>query len=105
MSVVLASDRQLIDIETLCITTAQHDVLAVDPTLNITNHNVTVTTYRHLLFEVVSSNNSPVIVGRVLLHEAMPFESYYTLLCIMVNLRPGLLLLKAFGIRKRGKLS
>ena len=105
LNVVLASDRQLKDIEMFCTNTVPYSVLGVDPTFNITNHNVTVTTYRHPLLEVESSGVSPVIIGPVLIHDAKTFESYYTLPSTMVKLRPGLSSLKAFGTDGKENLS
>ena len=72
---VLSFDWSLNDLERFC-TSRQCTVLSVDPTFNLGNFYVTVTTYRHLLLEN-SSGNHPVIMGPIFVHQQKMFETYY----------------------------
>ena len=48
---LVASNQQLKDIERFCTNVSSFSILRIDPTYNIGNYYVKVTTYRHLLFE------------------------------------------------------
>ena len=71
-------------------------VFGIDPTFNIYDHNVTVTTFKHP-FLVNSSGVSLVLLGPVLLHREKTFESYFTLPSTLVRLNPEIGNLRTFG--------
>ena len=72
-------------------------VLGVDPTFNICNYNLTITTYRHPLLLVQNDDIHPVMLGPILIHTNKSFESYFTLPSTLICLRPSYTSLKAFG--------
>ena len=96
LSLVLANERQLDDIERFG-TRLPFTVLGVDPTLNICDYNVTITTYRHPLLLDKNDDIHPVMLGPILIHTNKSFESYFTLPRILIRLRPSYTSLKAFG--------
>ena len=78
LSVFVASNLQLKDIERYCTKVSLFSILGIDPTYNIGSYYVTVTTYRHLLFETVEGAN-PVFLGPYLMHSGKEYNSYYRL--------------------------
>ena len=64
----------------------------MDPTLNICDYNVTMTTYKHPLLVAKTTNQNPVMIGPSIIH-----ESYFSLSSNMVRLEPSLQNLKVFG--------
>ena len=85
-SAVLANNRQLDEIVRFCARSST-SVFGIDPTFNICDHNVTVTTFKHPLL-VNSSGVSLVLLGPVLLHGEKTFESYFILPSTLVRLKP-----------------
>ena len=96
LSLVLASERRLDDIERLG-TRLSLTVLDVDLTFNISDYNVTIITYRHPLLLVKNKEIHPVMLGPILKHTNNSFESYFTLPSTLIRLRPSYTSLKAFG--------
>ena len=64
---VLCFDWSLNDLEQFC-TGEQHTVLSMDPTFNLGDFDLTVTTYRHLMFTNMSGNH-PVMMGLLFIHQ------------------------------------
>ena len=87
LSLVLANERQLDDIERFG-TRSPFTVLGVDPAFNICDDNVTITTYRHPLLLVKNQNIHPVMLGPILIQTNKPLESYFTLPSTLIRLRP-----------------
>ena len=92
---VLCFDWSLNDLERFC-TGDQHTVLSVDPTFNLGDFDVTVTTYRHLML-TKSSGNHPVMMGPLFIHQCKKFNTYHFFASSLVGLRPALSNLRAFG--------
>lgn len=69
---VLARDRQLDDLVLFCTVAEGFSILTVDPTFNLSDFNVTPTTYRHCLLESTRSGNSPVLIGPTMIHTHWP---------------------------------
>ena len=80
-TVFLSTDQQLHDVARFC---CDHcwSVLGVDPTFNICDHNVTISTYRHPLLKSYESNEHPVMIGPTIIHGHKTFESY--ILCRVI---------------------
>ena len=78
LSVFVASNQQLKDIERFCTKVSSFSILGIDPTYNIGNYYVTVTTYRHLSFETSDGVNL-VFLGPCLIHSGKEYNSYYRL--------------------------
>ena len=96
LSVVLCNNRQIDDLSRFC-TGPCLSILGVDPTFNLCDYNVTVTTYRHPMVTVKETGKHPVLLGPVLIHSHKTFDSYFTLPTTMLRLNPKLTSLKAFG--------
>ena len=92
---VLSFDWSLNDLERLC-TGDQHTILSVDPTFNLGDFDVTVTTYRHLML-TNSSSSHPVMMGPLFIHQCKKFNTYHFFASSLVGLRPALRNLCAFG--------
>ena len=75
---VLANERQLHDIERFG-TRSPFTVFGLDPTFSICDHNLTITTYRHLLLLIKNRDIHPVMLGPILIYTSKSFESYFTL--------------------------
>ena len=85
---VLCFDWSLNDLERFC-TGEQHTVLSVDPTFNLGDFDVTVTTYRHLMLTNMSGNH-PVMMGPLVIHQCKKFNTYHFFASLLVGLRPAL---------------
>ena len=94
---VLARDRQLTDMDRFCTDCDQFSIVGVDPTFNLGDFSVTVTTYRHLQLLHRLTKKNPVMLGPMLVHQNKTFESYHFLASSMVGLCPRLSSLMAFG--------
>ena len=93
---VLASDWTLNDLDRFC-TTEQCTVLCIDPTFNLGDFDVTITTYRHPIL-VNSSGNHPIMMGPVMIHKQKKFETYHFFASLLVSLKSSVRNLKAFGV-------
>ena len=91
---ILCTNAQLLDIEHFC---TDHTVLSVDPTFNLGDFSLTVTSYRNLLFKNYRTKNHPVMIGPMLVHRKKLFRSYHFLASSLVSLKPSLSQLQAFG--------
>ena len=98
LSLVLANKRQLDNIERFRIRLF-FTVLGVDPTFNICDYNVMITTYRHplLLLLVKNQDIHLVMLGPIQIHTNKSFESYFTLPSALICLQPSYTSLKSFG--------
>eukprot|EP00794_Sanderia_malayensis_P006409 gene6409-7140_t len=76
--VVLATDRQLQDIEKFCTDPREFCVYGIDPTFNIFKENIslTVTTYRNLRLMKRDTNKPPMFIGPVLMHQRKDWRTY-----------------------------
>ena len=97
VSFLLTYDHQLEDIAAFCSADHPWSVLSVDPTFNICDYNITITTYRNPKLVVENSEVHPVMIGPVLIHSHKTYESYYTLPSNMLRLCPELKDLLVFG--------
>ena len=100
---VLSFNWSLNDLESFC-TNQQCTVLSVDPTFNLGDFYVTVTTYCHLLLEN-SCGNHPVIMCPIFVHKQKKFETYSSFASSLVGLKPSLRGLVAFGTDGKKALS
>ena len=66
-------NAQLLDIEHFCTDPGKFGPLSVDPTFNLGDFNVTVTSYRNLLLENRRSSKNPIMVGPMLIHRKKLF--------------------------------
>jgi len=92
---VLTYDWSLDDIQRFC-TQPQCTVLTVDPTFNLGDFDVTVTTYKHLLLKNANGCN-PVMLGPVFVHQRKKFETYHFFASSLTGLKPSLSDICAFG--------
>ena len=94
---LLVSDRQLHDMARFCTDNDQCSILGIDPTFNLGEFSVTVTTYRHLQLIERRTRKPPVLLGPMLIHQKKTRESYYFLASGILGLCPNLRGLVAFG--------
>jgi hypothetical protein len=94
---VLANEKQLNDLRRFCCDPNEFSVLGVDPTFNLGDFSVTVTTYRHLQLLERNTCKPPVFLGPMLIHQRKTTQSYHFLASSIVGLCPELVSLKAFG--------
>ena len=93
----LGNDRQLHDVDRFCCDKEEFSILGVDPTFNLGDFLVTITTYKHLLLQDRISGKSPVMIGPVLIHQTKKTATYHSLASSMVGLCPNLVNLKVYG--------
>lgn len=96
-SIFLAKNIHLANIEPFCCNNHCWSVLGIDPTFNIFDDNITITTYKHLLLCRTGTNISPVMLGPIHIHSNKSYGSYFTLSTNLVRLNPKISNLKAFG--------
>lgn len=94
---ILCTNAQLLDIEHFCTDPLTFGPLSVDPTFDLGDFNVTVTSYRNLLLRNRKTRKNPVMVGPMLIHCRKLFSSYHFLASQLVCLKPSLSQLQAFG--------
>ena len=97
----LSFDRTMDNLERFCTDTNLPNVLTFDPTFNLGQFDVTVTTYKHplLVFRYPSEHSSehPNLIVPVLIHQRKQFNNYYYFTSTIVGFRPQLRKLIAFG--------
>ena len=71
-------------------------IFGIDPTYNIGNYYVTVTTYWHLWFDTAEGVN-PVFLGHCLIHSGKEYSSYYRLPESMVKANQNCRNILVFG--------
>ena len=96
-AIIVALDRQLDDIVRFCTDENLFGILTVDPTFNLGDFDVTVTTYRHLLLKCRRTQHHPAFIGPVMVHFKKSFSTYHFFSSTLVGLRPKLSSLKSFG--------
>lgn len=101
---VLTFNWSLHDIERFCTKEQRCTVLSVDPTFNLGDFYVTVTTYRHVLLKN-SSGNHPVMMRPIFVHQQKKFETYHFFASSLVALKPSLQRIVAFEIDGEKALS
>ena len=94
---LLCNDRQLHDIERFCCNSDHFSILGIDPTFNLGEFLVTITTYRHLLLKDQTTGKPPVMIGPALVHQTKKTETYHSLASGIVGLCPSLMNLIAYG--------
>ena len=92
---VLTFDWSLADLERFC-TYDPPSILTVDPTFNLGDFFVTVTTYKHPML-INSSGKHPSMIGPLFIHQQKKFESYYFFASSLVSLNPKLRYIGAIG--------
>ena len=97
LSIVLASDVQLTEMEKFCTEEMMFAVLQIDPTFNLGPYECTPISYQNLLLERESTGKSPVFVGPVLIHYKKDACTYKDFLSKLKSLRPGLQNVVSFG--------
>eukprot|EP00112_Aurelia_sp_Birch-Aquarium-sp1_P022696 Seg6496.2 transcript_id=Seg6496.2/GoldUCD/mRNA.D3Y31 product="hypothetical protein" protein_id=Seg6496.2/GoldUCD/D3Y31 len=103
-TVFLANERQLCDLQRFCTRPHIFSVLGVDPTFNIRNFYVTMSTYRHLML-VTSRQVHPVMIGPILMHYGKGFDSSFQLPSNIVRFRRELANIRCFGTGGEVKVS
>ena len=71
--------------------------MGIDPTFNLGNFFVTVTTYKHLMLRKKSNGEHPVFIGPCLIHMQQNTETYYSFLSCLIGKKSSLRDLKAYG--------
>ena len=94
---LLTSDRQLNDMARFCTDPRQFSVVGVDPTFNLGEFSVTVTTYKHLQLIERQTKKPPVLLGPMIVHQKKNKESYHFLASGIVGLCSRLNSLVTFG--------
>ena len=97
--VILASDRQMTELQLFCTHPAEFSILSVDPTFNIFDKNLslTVTTYRNLRLTHKETGKPPVFVGPLLMHQKKDCPTYSKFSHRLVTENPALEGLLACG--------
>ena len=65
---VLSTNFQLFDIERFCTDHVTFTPLSVDPTFELGDFSVRVTSYRNLLLKNRATSRNPVMIGPMLVH-------------------------------------
>lgn len=95
-SVIMASDFQLAELEAFCTDPDYHCVLGIDPTFNLGQFNLTVTTYKQLQL-VKSNGDHPTYVGPLFLHYRKTFSCYNSFASGLTGLNKSLASIHSFG--------
>ena len=96
---MVALDFTLDDLVRFCTRPRIFSILGVDPTFNLGDFNVTVTTYRHLLLEPYGSPSGkpPVMLDPMFIHVRKDFAAYHFFASTLIGQRRELCDIRAFG--------
>ena len=94
---VLCIDNQVSDIDRFCTDPPCFCPLSIDPTFNLRDFSVTVTSFCNLLLKNQRTGKNPVVIGPMLVHRRKLFSSYHFFASSLVSLKPSLSDLQAFG--------
>ncbi|XP_053376475.1 uncharacterized protein LOC128547528 [Mercenaria mercenaria] len=72
--IILYTDEQMTDLQNICC--QGHTVLGVDKTFNLCDMHVTVTCYKQLSVNRQRTDDHPIFIGPIYLHDNSDFESY-----------------------------
>ena len=92
---LLCPDWILNDLDRFC-TGLPCTILTLDPTFDLGDFNVTVSTYRHLML-TNSAGKPPVMTGPIFIYQRKNFNSYYFFASSLLGLKPSLSNLRSFG--------
>lgn len=96
LSVLLAMDYQIADVEAFCTNPDYHCVFGIDPTFDLGPFNLTVTTYKQL--QIIKPNGEhPTFVGPLFLHSRKNFSCYNSFVSGLMGLNKNLSNIRAFG--------
>jgi hypothetical protein len=73
---VLTNRQQLRDITRFCCDPLEFQPFTIDPTFDIGEFSVTVSTYQHLLLENKSDSKMPSFIGPVMIHHKKTKDRY-----------------------------
>ena len=94
---VLATNHQLRELERNATNTAMYKIVSIDPTFNLGAFDVTVMTHEHGLVKSKRTGKHPIVMGPILIHRRKQFSNYYYFMSSLVELRPSLSEIQAFG--------
>ena len=92
---IVSFDWTLKDIERFC-TGSEGTILSIDPTFNLGEFSVTVTSYKQLML-INSRGKHPVMIGPMFIHQRKEFKSYHFFASSLVGLNPALSNIRSFG--------
>lgn len=95
--VIVAFDQQLEDLVRFCTSPVCFSVVGIDPTFNLGKFFVTLTTYKHPMLELKSTQEHPVFIGPCFIHMLQTTQSYYGFLSYLIGKKPELRHLKAYA--------
>ena len=95
---LIAFDYTLDDLVCFCTSPTHFSILGIDPTFNLGEFDVTITTYCHLLLHQQGNpgGKPPVMIGAMFIHVRKDFSTYFFSLSL-VGQRQQLSSLQAFG--------
>ena len=95
----LTFDWTLHDLAQFCTNPKNFSILGVDPTFDLGDFDVTVTTYCHLMLELKGSSHPkhPVFLGPLFVHLRKNFEAYHFFASTLVSKCPELRCIQCFG--------
>ena len=94
---VLSSEWQLDDMVRFLTNNNQFGILTADTTYNLGDFYVTPMTYPHLMLQDVNTGKAPIILGPVLVHQRVDFNSFNNFSSTLVGCRRELRQILAFG--------
>lgn len=94
---VLATNHQLRELERNAINPTAFNIVSVDPTFNLGAFDVTVMTHAQGLVKSKRTGKHPVVMGPLLVHRQKRFPNYYYYMSSLVELKPSLSCVQAFG--------
>ena len=94
---IMCTNSQLNDMERFCTDPYMFSVFSVDPTFNLGDFSLTVTSFSNLLLKNERNGKHPVMIGPMMVHQRKVFSTYHFFASSLVSLKPALSNLLAFG--------
>ena len=99
---VLTTDQQLGDIKR---GSTNSSVFGIDPTFNLGDFYVTVTTYKNVMLKSRRTGRHPVFIGPMFVHQRRTYETYFHFASEILKHQKALASLNAIGTDSEEQLS
>ncbi|KAK3736206.1 hypothetical protein QZH41_011893, partial [Actinostola sp. cb2023] len=94
---VMAYDWQLDDIARFCTNPGKFAAFGADPTFNLGNFNITVTTYSNTLLVDRKTGRHPLMLGPLFMHQKKTYDAYNYFFSKLVSLKREVANILVFG--------
>jgi hypothetical protein len=96
-AIVVSTNSQLKDLARFCTSSFEFSILCIDPTFNLGDFDVTLTTFKHLFLQSKRYKQSPIFLGPACIHFKKSFATYLFFASTMIGQYQQLTNIRAIG--------